>query len=255
MAVERRSRPALLATLGGVSLLVFLLISLPARLLSVVTAGFGLQLINPSGSIWQGQASAVRGPGISLQAVSWDLHRAALLWGRLGAAVEAKIPGGFVQGYLAAGLGGNIQLEDAEIVGPLSIVGNSFGVPLSGGEISVRMSFLELQDNWPVAAVGEVRLGNVPLGLPGAMQTAGVGSFLASFDQAEPGDELVGTLSDLGGALEFAGRLVLSQPRNYTIEGLIRARPDAPDELRQALVLLGPEEGAGRRRFSVAGSL
>lgn len=255
MAAERPSRVGALVVLGGVCFVLFLLVTLPARLLAFVAAGFDVQVINPSGSVWLGQASAIRGQGITLQSVRWDLHQLALLTGRLAADVDAKLPGGFARGEVSAGLGGSVRLRDLEMAGPLTLLEDAVGMPLSGGEISLKMAYLELQDNWPVAAAGEVRLGDVPLGLPGATQTAGRGSFLASFDQVEPVDELVGTLSDVGGALEFSGRLVLSQPREYTIDGLIRARPNAPDDLRQALVLLGPEEAGGRRRFSVAGSM
>ncbi len=243
----------LTALFGAACLVLFLIATLPARILSGPAADLGVTLINPTGTVWSGAATALAGSGLSLQQPSWQLRPLALLTGRLGGTVEAELSGGFIRVTGATSASGDARITELEAAGPLGPLASVLGLPTAGGEYSARLSLLEISGGWPVAAVGEIRLGNIPLGL--TRDAPGTGSFAADFQQSEPAERLVGELKDLGGALEVSGSLVLSRPRSYEVSGKARARADAPAQIREALVLLGPQDAQGRRDFSLAGTL
>ena len=54
--------------------------------------------------------------------------------------------------------------------------------------------------------------------------------------------------------LSIAGVVTLIKPNNYAIEADITPRPDAPDDLKQGLMLIGAPEPDGSRKFNMSGS-
>ena len=56
-------------------------------------------------------------------------------------------------------------------------------------------------------------------------------------------------------ALELLGELRLTPPRNYAIQARVKARPDAPADLTQGLMLVGPKLPDGSHEFQMTGSL
>ncbi len=247
----------LLIAAGVAGFLLFLIGNVPARLAADLLGTAGLRAGSATGTLWRGEFASLNVAGISLGRTRWNLKPLSLLLGRLAADVDVDLPGGFLRGRAEVGLGGRIGLSDAQAASPLKSLGQMFGLPVDGGEASAKITQLVLEDGWPTVAVGEVRVGNVPLALPGVRAEPGAeGSFLASFDnpQLAPGDSLVGELRDLGGALELSGSVELLPPNNYNVAGLLKPRAEAPDSLTQGLVLLGPEDAQGRREFALGGS-
>ncbi len=248
-------RPALLATLSAISFLVCLLLGAPADLLGHAASARGWQLISPAGTVWHGRAAALRKQRLSLDKLRWDWQPLALLRARLAARLEAILPGGYLRTRAALASGRQIELSELEAAVPLRVAGAWLGIPLDDGAASLRFDSLLLVDGWPRAAVGELRLAQLPLALPGSGIDAGRGNILLRFAQPEAAAPLAAELSDLGGDLELTGRLELSPPRNYLVAGRLRARPQAPESLRQGLALLGPADPGGRHEFSLSGSL
>ena len=129
-------------------------------------------------------------------------------------------------------------------------------VALAGwtGTLHLKFAALVLEDQWPVRADGTLEI--IDLTGP-AQRPANLGSFRVVFPpDAAAGDTLAGVLSDLGGPVEIKGNVQLKKTgRSYIIEGLVKTRGDAPQNLAKALEYLGPPDGEGRRPFSVAGTL
>jgi hypothetical protein len=72
----------------------------------------------------------------------------------------------------------------------------------------------------------------------------------------EGGEAIEGRLADTGGPLEVLGRLALARDRNYELEGLVRARPEADADLVRGLEFMtGEPDASGRRPFNLSGSL
>jgi hypothetical protein len=251
-----QSRGLLLAA-GVGALLLFVITNVPARLGVDLLRSAGVQAGSASGTLWRGEVASLRVAGLGLGRTRWVLHPLSLLTGRLSADIDTELPGGFIRGRAEAGLGGRLALIDTEAASPLSNLAPLLGLPIAGGEANASIQRLVVEDNWPTVAVAELRVGNLPLALPGMMPEPGaIGSFAAVFDLPElaAGDPLVGELRDLGGALEIDGNISLSPPNNYDIAGLLKPRDSAPPSLTQGLVLFGPEDAQGRREFSLSGS-
>lgn len=249
-----KSSRVLLGTAGLV--FVFTLVTtVPARVLDQL-GGDAVRLSGASGTLWSGTAQqALVGP-LQLGRTRWRTNAGSLLLGRLAVNVDTELPGGFARGDLAVSIGGTISVSDFEAAAPLETMSRMVGLPESTGDAIVEIESAVITDNWPTTLVGTVRLGNIPLAMAG-VSTGGSTSILTEFDVPEaPADGRVpGRVSDQGGPLEIAGTITFYPPANYDIESLISTRPDAPPEIQQGLMLLGPEGPNGSRQFTMSGSL
>jgi hypothetical protein len=252
-----RTNSILIGT-GLACLLVFMIVSLPASLVLDSVASERVRIMGVSGSVWRGEIRSIGLPGLTLRRTRWQLRPLGLLAGRLASRIETELPGGYARGELSVGLNGVLACADFEAVSPVAPIARLIGIPAAGGTATVKIDDLKLEDNWPRAAIGVVRLRDVPLIVPGVTDIAGAfGSFQVSFAaETIPVDgPLVGALEDFGGALELQGEIALRPPANYAVSGLVRARPEAPRALADGLMLIGPDAGQGRREFSLTGSL
>jgi general secretion pathway protein N len=253
------SRAGLFAGVAVAAVLVFVVAGAPATLLSSL-APAGVQLTGVQGSLWTGEASSVRVGELRFGRTRWDLAPWQLLLGRLAGEVDAILPGGFARGKFALGLGGSLQLTDFSAASSVAaiVAATGMGLPINDGQLALQLTALKISGGWPEQAVGELSVGEVPLifrdGLPVQDQLASFELRFDADDVPEAGP-LEGKLTDLGGPLEVAAVLQLTPPANYELSGRAAARAGAPQEMQQALVLLGPESPDGGRDFSFAGSL
>jgi len=216
-----------------------------------------VRLAGIAGTVWSGSAALGSVAGLALRDISWDLELAALLTGGLGVDFETRLEDGFINGAALASTGGVVLRN---VRGGTSLQTLRDVLPLYGveGQVSVALERLELRDGWPTAATGELRIAD--LAAPPLLPTPGVtlvplGSFRAQFvETPEPG--ISALITDTGGPLELEGRVALGVDRTYTIDALVRTRPDASDLLVQGLAIMSSEPDAeGRRQFAMSGSL
>lgn len=240
---------------AGLVFIITLITAIPARVLSQL-GGDALRLSGASGTLWSGTAQQVLVGNLQFGQTQWRTSAGALLLGRLAVNIDTELPGGFARGYVAVSLGGKVRVSDFEATAPLEALSRMVGLPEASGEATVAVQSAVLEDSWPTQLVGTVRLANVPLAMAGVTTGSAI-SILTEFEVPEtPADGRVpGMLSDQGGPLEIAGTITFYPPANYDIESLINTRPDAPPELRQGLMLLGPEGPNGSRQFNMSGSL
>lgn len=249
----------LFAAVAAGTLVVFLVAGAPAALLNRVVPA-GVELGGTQGSLWSGRTTSLRVGRWRLGPTRWQLSPWQLLLGRLAGDLDTTLPGGFARGRFSASLGGELSLEEFSAAGPLAslIEASGMGLPLQSGQLAAEIAKLEISAGWPKSAIGTLRVAGVALvyrsGRPVQDQLAG---FDLQFDVEEVPESgtIEGILSDRGGPLEVVGRLQLTPPANYELVGRASPRAGAPQEIEQALVMLGPPNPAGGRDFSFAGSL
>lgn len=241
---------------GVAGFIVFALAMVPARMITSIVPPEVARISETSGTLWDGNAQSVVVAGFQFREVNWDLHPMSLLLGRLSLSVDAKWGSGFARGDLAAGITGSLYVRELRVAGPLAPVLRQLNLPGDAGELSVDIAELDVEDQWPTRLIATVGVGRLPfrmLGIPGGS----MGNYSLEFDIAEVADDgaIPGILTDGGGPLEVAGELRLFPPQNYEIRARLKARPDAPPELVQGLVLAGPKGPDGSHDFQMTGSM
>ena len=250
-------RASILIALGVGAYLAFVLTTLPASIVASQIESHGLTAVSSSGTVWEGRLLGLRSGTTPLGDVSWQLQPSKLLLGTLAAHVELARPDGFARGRLAAQLGGDLQVSDADLALPLAALA-AVGAPAGWqGSLHANVDGLTLAEGWIVAMQGQVEARDL---VGPARNPARMGGFRVVFPAAigpahTPG-MLVGELDDLGdGPLDVTGTIALSRDRSYRIEGWVAARSTAPQGVVDTLRFLGPPDAAGRRPFTIEGTL
>jgi general secretion pathway protein N len=249
------SRPRLWIALGLGAFFLLLLVTFPAQPLFGQLERLGVQASGVSGSLWKGQAAALRVGSLSLGQLTWDLHVLKLLTGQASASVSVKQGDAFAQGDVSTGLTGHITLSDVTASWPLAALAAA-GMPAGwNGLANLRLAELEIEGGIPVDVTGTIDLMNL---VGPANRPASLGSFQATFPAASAsthgGEGLDADLKDLEGPIEVVAILRVGRDRSYVIEGQIATRPNAPSQVVSALQYLGEPDAQGRRPFSVAGT-
>ena len=236
-----------------------------ALTLATFPAGTALRWFAPSGvtfagvagTLWSGSAATCSVGGFTLEALRWNLRPASLLLGRLSADVEARLPDGFVSGNIVASPN---TVSFSNVRGGTSLPALVGILPVRGlrGQANVSLERFVLEDGWPAAAIGELKLAGLetlPLIPDGSGAYVPLGDYTVSLVEAPEG-ELAATFVDNGGPLEVEGTLSLDAGRVYTIDALVEPRANANEMLVEGLKLMSGEPDAeGRRRFNLSGSL
>lgn len=216
-----------------------------------------LQLTGVSGTVWSGQAALGAAAGVQLRDARWRLNPGSLLLGRVNVDFEARLADGFVSGNLVA-TASRLRISDLAASTSLQTLSSLLPIYEIEGQVSLSLDRLVIEDAWPVAAVGDLRVAGLEAPRfppqPGAAMIR-LGSFRAQFtEQPEPG--IVAMLTDTGGPLEVEGSAHLETDRSYLLDGLVRARPEASAELLQGLAIMTSEpDRQGRRSFTFPGTL
>lgn len=150
--------PALLKThkklwisLGVTLFLVFVISSIPAIWGAyLLTRGTGVALSGVTGSLWSGQASLasmrMTDKEYSLGQLSWSLNPLSLLTLSPCAQVNTKLPMQQFEGEICVGAGGVIELHNADVSLPASLLQSKIPVPIQG-QLSTHIDELELRSN------------------------------------------------------------------------------------------------------------
>jgi len=245
-------------TLGVGAYLAFTLSSFPAATAYAWLAPPGLRLAGLEGTLWSGRAAGGALGDVALREVRWHVYASQLLLGRLGADVRAQLDDGFVSAQVKA-TRSRLQLSDVRASTSLPTLRNV--LPLAGmrGALSLKLSELDLDlaKAWPSKVVGDLTLAQLetpPLVPAGPRKVVPLGDYVVHFLDGTSG--VNATFNDTGGPLEVTGTLALNAARGYTLDGLIKPRADAPQELVDGLKIMTADPDAeGRRRLMLSGSL
>lgn len=242
--------------IAGVSAyLLFLIINLPASMLSSRLARQGVLSTSTSGSLWHGQVTGLQVGVINLGDAEWQIRFLPLFTGKLAADVKLTQRNGFAQARVAAGLSGRITLSDVSASLPLQSLVGSGGLPGGWvGTVQAKLSELVFKNNWPIAAQGTLDV--IDLTGP-ARQANNIGAYRLQFPLKDAGADTLGAnlQSVEGAAMDVIGTIKLKTDRSYLLEVLVAARANAPADITQGMQYLGAPDAQGRRPFSVSGTL
>jgi general secretion pathway protein N len=244
-------------TLGAGAYLAFVVALFPAPVAYRWLAPEEVRLAGIEGTLWSGRAALGSVGDFGLHEIEWQLRPWSLLLARASGEFQTRFADGVLSTRVSARLT-TVSLRDLRASLRLSALREL--LPLGGvrGFASADLAELELEQGWPTSAVGQLLVGElaVPSIVPsGTGALIPMGNYRVTFADAS-GSGLAGSFEDQGGPLEVAGSLRLNRDREYLIEGVVRARPEAPPELAQALVMMtGEPDASGMRTFSLPGSL
>lgn len=144
-----KAKKKLWISLGVVLFLVFVLSNIPAIWGAwVLTRGTGLAMSGVTGSVWNGKASLaslqMNGQEHSLGQLSWKLNPLSLI--TRCAQVATKLPAQEFTGEVCAGANGEVEVHNADISVPSSILQSKIPVPIQG-QFSSHIDSLQLRGN------------------------------------------------------------------------------------------------------------
>ena len=211
-----------------------------------------VRLSGVQGSVWSGHAALGSAGSLDFHNIRWDVRPLSILMARPEGRIETSLGDGFLQAEVRIGASG-IAITDATASCSLSALASALPIAGIRGQVSLQLAELVLQDGWPAAASGQLRLGQ--LTVPSLV--GGGPILLGNFNVTLTGsDGLQGTFEDQGGPLQVRGSADLTAAGDYEIRGLVQARPDADAALRRGVELLtGEPDDAGMRAFSFTGTL
>ena len=242
--------------LGLGTYLVFVMVLFPASVAYRWFAPDSVRLSGIEGTVWAGNAILGSVGNVGFYDLEWRLRPWYAVFLQVGGQLQARLADGFLSTTVQAGL---TQMTLTELQATVSLAGLRDLLPLGAmqGLVSAQFERLRIENEWPVEAIGEVRVGE--LGVPPMMIPGGelleLGNYRVRFSSTQSAD-LVGSFENQGGPLEATGSLRFSPNRAYAIEGVARARPGAPPELVQGLeIMTASPDASGLRAFDFSGSL
>lgn len=241
-----RVRGAWLA-IAGAAYVVFFAASFPAGTAQRWFAPDALRFDGVDGTIWTGSADLASLPGMPMRNLRWNLDALPLLLGRISVQFEARLADGFVRGAVAVAPG-TVSVADLRASANLALLDGTLKLGGVQGLASLNVQSLELEDGWPTAVTGSLRIERlrVPPLLPSGNSAAPIpfGNIEVTLSGVA-GRSLLAVVRDAGGPLEIAADLALELVRPYSLAGAapsiaarVRARPDAPGELAIPLNML-----------------
>lgn len=257
-------RTVWLVALGLLALLAFALVTLPAGVAAGPLRKAGIEAVAFGGSIWSGRAQALSWRGAAIGDVQWTLRPLALLRGRAAGHATLTRSDGTLATDFDAGLSGqDLLLANVAFALPLAAL-DAFplGVPKGWqGRATGQFAAIEVAQGWPSRLQGTLDLDGLVAPPP---RSAPVGSFNVVFPAAQPRPSLsvpadpanvTAQVNDQDGPFAVDAQLTLSRTRNFALEGTLSPRGPVPPAMERSLQLLGPADAAGRRQFSVGGTL
>lgn len=239
-----------LIAVGAAALVAALVVTFPARIAYQWFAPDELTLSGISGSVWNGAAAQGSVAGLFLSDISWRFRPLSLAGLKVGYAVAARVPSGFVESDVAFGAGGRVHFN--ELAAAVSLSSLASLLPDGGieGDFSLQLDVLVLEGGFPTRVDGTVGISGLILR---ALSPTALGNYRAVL-QTEDG-RVSAALEDVSGVLDLSGNLVLERNRAYSFAGKVAATAEAPAAVNEQLRYLGSPDAEGRREFRFEGSL
>jgi general secretion pathway protein N len=253
-------RNALLVVLGVGALLAFALATLPASVAGGRLARLGFEAAEFSGSVWTGSASGLAWRGSPLGDLQWQLSPAALLRGHLAGHAALARADGSVDTRFDLGWTGEAALSDTSFALPVEVLSDlPIGMPHGWrGRVSGKLDEVVVRHGWPTRLRGAFDMDGLVTPPP---RNSAIGSYHVVMPHPKPTHEgslpdyLTAKVTDKDGPFSVDGQLAVGKDRSFLFEGGVAVRGNVPEAMRQSLEMLGPPDAAGRRPFTVSGTL
>lgn len=242
-------RPLWIALLATAAFAVIVLTRLPASWVFPRSPLFACAGVE--GSVWSGTCAGLTVQHFELGNLSWDLAPLRALTGTLAAHVELSDGPVSARSEVDFGFGGGVTLRNLVADLPLDPVRVPRVPPQLRGTVHTELALVRLRHGDLTDLKGRIEAHDL---LQRTGRVTPIGSYALTFPGNGSGDP-VGTLQDLGGPLAVQGTLRLMHGPAYILQAEVAARADAAPELVSDLQFLGSPDAAGRRAFSLAGTL
>jgi general secretion pathway protein N len=244
-----------LITFAFLAYLAFLVMSFPAerayhywQAQSGTRQGFALG--NISGSVWSGSAGEAMINGQRLEDLNWHLQPWALAMGKVGLKWDAKLDDGFGEGQLAAGMKGEIDMDQLEARLDLSQLSvRALQALQPKGTVSLNLQDVTWTGEALTSAQGRIVWNGAGINF---LQPLDFGDLSLSLETTDEG--VKGVLNDGGGPLEAVGILRIKPDGSYQFTGSFAAR-SGDQALSRALLSLGRPGADGKVKVSQTGTL
>ena len=247
----RRSSKWLLAA-GAFAFILIVIGNLPASLASGwLPANVSVGTLG--GTLWHGEAIAVRVNGIDVERLGWRLHPLPLLSGRFAARIEATTASDRISAEIVIDRAGRLEARTVEArVDTASLAGRALPTGWAG-PVEVHLEELIVEQGWITAIRGSAESGTLT-GPPKIQPYLGSYRLVFGNDAIGAPGEIVGHFRDSGGPVEISGDVRLYRDRRAVVSGWVRARPAAPQAVIDDIARLPEVDPQGRRRFSIENS-
>lgn len=237
---------------GAVAYLACILALFPAGVAWRWFAPDAVRLAGVQGTVWSGRAALGSAGTVGLRDIRWQVRLAPMFRARLGGRLQADLGDGFLRTDIRLDAGG-VTLTGLSATGRLSSLAGTLPIAGIRGRISATLTELVIRDGWPVAAQGQVRLGQLTVPSLVDSETIALGDYLVTLSGT---GGLRGAFEDQGGPLEVSGSAELTASGDYRIGGAVRVRSGAGAALERGVELLTTEpDAAGMRAFGFSGTL
>lgn len=243
------NRSIWLAVLVVLVFAVILIARLPA---AWVLAGpkSDLKCADVAGSIWSGTCSGMTVQRQPIGDLSWEVHASRLLSGKFAASVNlTRAPAGSARGTVEVGFGGHLSGRDIHVDLPLDPTLMPQLPRNLTGSVHADLASIELTGHAITSVQGQIEAHDLQMGTGAAAEP--YGSYSLTFNPSSQPPPL-GQLRDLGGPLELEGTVRLTSEPGFDLEGLVKARANAPEALVRELQFLGSPDAQGRRPIALA---
>lgn len=212
------------------------------------TAGASFRCASVEGTLWSGYCSDLEVGGVAMGDLTWRLHPARLLLGKVAAHVDLEHPPTTsAQGDVEIGLGGAVVARNLTASLPLDPKLLPGVPPTLSGSLSLNLALARVTRKGVVSTLeGRIEAHNI-------VDSSGYVTPLGNFAVTFPGGT-TGHVQDLGGPLAVDGQLALTPQPGYDLSGYVTPRPTAVPALVNALEFLGTPDAQGRRQFALSGT-
>lgn len=249
-----------LIALGLLALLAFVLATLPAGVAAGRLEKLGVRASAWTGSIWNGGAQGLTWRDAPIGDLAWQLSPVALLGGKAAGHALLTRTDGRLETDFSASPGGNARLTGTSFDLPVAAMSMlPLGMPKGWqGRASGRFDEIVLDAGWPAGIRGTLDMDDLVAPPP---RNANVGGFRVVFPHPNPKgvaslpDHLSALVTDKQGPFSVEGALSIARDRSFLFEGMVAPRGPVPEGMQHSLEILGPPDAAGRRPFSVSGTL
>jgi hypothetical protein len=237
-----------LVAAGALAFLIVIVANLPATLASRWLPP-ALTIGSLGGTLWHGEALAVRVNGVDIERLEWRLQPFALFGGRVSAHVEAVNGADHASAKVTVAKG-RVDARDLDAdLDAATLAGRALPTGWAG-PIRIRLDELVLEQGWIGSIRGTAQSG-VLTGPPNVQPYLGSYQLVYGPNANATAGELVGQFHDLGGPLEISGDVRLYRERRAVVSGWVRVRPGAPQVVVDDIARLPQSDPQGRRQFSV----
>lgn len=237
-----------LILVGILTLIIGLVVTLPARVaFSWVSLPF-VSLNGVQGTVWSGTAREFSTNGVYLRDLQWRARPLQLLTGKLAYQVSGSPVSGFFDSEVAIELGGKLTLRNLTASVPLQMLERAAGIRGLRGSASLQFERLQLVAGRPAAMEGRIETTDVVVPL---LARASLGGYRADFFTQNNG--IVASVEDTDGVYDLAGSLQVNSDRSYQFLGKVMAKPGTSKELADKLDVLLPADEAGRKELRFDG--